>query len=261
MDPPSFSCYPLETHMQIIRQSAKLLTVDAFVDQLGDGDLVFSRSNGFTGHLIQKSGHCIWNHVAMCIYQHWCEATNDDTLYAFDDVEIKNPREGVKIWDMKTGLKAALAGNFNSTLLFGVSRHKYITKDHIRDMWQFWRKEQGKPYTPHYYPLVLAWLDSTSTLKNTFCCWGGVEEDDGRDESDQLSLFKNKATTDDYFCSQIMVECLQQCGVMIREEFTHIPATEWTVANLANTHYRLKNNLCNNFKYTEIEFFHVKLTQ
>ncbi len=121
MDPPSFAYYPLESHPQALQPLVKTLTVDEFVNQVNDGDLIFSRSDGFAGHLIQKSGHCIWNHVAMSLYKYWCEATNDDTVRTLDQIERKNLRTGVKIWQMRTGLKEAFHGDASMHLLFGVS--------------------------------------------------------------------------------------------------------------------------------------------
>ncbi len=251
---PSFSSYGASLRSL---SGVKAVSVDEFAASLKTGDLVFSRSDSFTAHLIQFSGHCIWNHVAMIVFGHWCEATNDDTVYDISNsgVERKNPRCGVKIWDIRTGLSMFLK-KYPGSLFFGVS-HSEGTEEmsYHKQLWQFWLREQGKPYTPDHFSLLLSWFDGLPSITN-LCCWqSGLRLDSDATAS---PLFQNKSTQEHYFCSQVVVECLRQSGTMIGEEFGAAPNTEWTVADLANVNYKLKNNLYNNFKYTEIEFFSVQ---
>lgn len=252
----SFTFYPFSEYGMDMSPFVKQVTVDQFTAQLNDGDLIFSRSDSFEGHLIQLSGHCIWNHVAMCLRKHWCESTNDDTVYTHDNIETKNSKTGVKLWHMGDGIKQFL-NQGNNSIFFGVARLRTTDIDrheHEKRMWNFWIREQGKPYTPNYSTLVLSWLDSFSSI-TSLCYWPGEQDNE---DANQLNLFKNKSTTESYFCSQIIVQCLMETNMLIDEKYSGIPATEWTVADLANSH-RLKNNLRNNFKYTEIEFFNVTL--
>lgn len=253
----SFDLYPVNQHKAEIYHKCKHVTVDQFVDLISDGDLIFSRSNSFEGSLIQISGHCIWNHISMCFFKHWCEATNSDMIYPLVSIENQNKPTGVKLWSMRHGLKSILTQN-PGILILGVSKFTSKaskTSEYVQKMWNFWKKEQGKPYTSNYSVLFFSWFDSWSSLKN-LCCWQGVQ-DTTEQELQQSFVFKNSKTTKDYFCSQIVAECLKEAGVMIPN---YIESTEWTVADFANM-LRLGNNLCNNFKYEEIEFYSVRLSE
>ena len=229
-----------------------------FILSLGTGDLIFSRSDTVTGHLIQFSGHCIWNHVAVCISTmnesngpYWCEATN--TVYENDELA----RGGVKIWNIKDRFDEMFKKEPDTFFIFGVSylKKKEPSKKEEQKLVSFLKKEKGKPYQDAYSVLFFSWFDGFSSIKNTCCCYSTQAV---RDDMDKQPLYAiNKNDTSKYFCSELVAEALVQSGIMkMKKNGKILPSSEWDVAKLADT-VLLNNNLNNNFYYTEIVFYYV----
>jgi hypothetical protein len=247
----SFNLYPY--HREDIQPISKKITVDEFINGLSDGDLIFSRSDSFFGSLIQISGHCIWNHVAMYCDGNWCESTNGPILKD----EIK---PGVASWDIKYGLRKVIVPG--TAVTFGVAKLSGLTLEQRRKLVDFFKKEEGKKYTSSYWILFSSWFDGFKSIKNLICYPGPGDPSVYEEQTSVLSSVNNKDNHREYFCSQFMVEAMKCSGIMykkIKENnlWTEIPSSEWTVADLANTEHRLNRFLREGGKYQNIQFYYV----
>src|ERR1700688_549095 len=69
-------------HENFVDESSSSLNIDQFLRLLNIGDIIFSRSFSPEGNIIQFSGHCIWNHIALVYVspetneKYWWECTN-----------------------------------------------------------------------------------------------------------------------------------------------------------------------------------------
>lgn len=250
------------------------ISLDDFLLVLNTGDLIFSRSASTAGKIIQFSGHCAWNHVAMCVVlkengkdvKYWCEATNRK--------DTPSDNEGVKMWSMESKLRAMLLDD-TTFFTFGVASIKKkedancsnnnnnngLSKEECDKLINFYKREKGKPYKYSYKVLFFSWFDGFSSLKTTLCCYSQYER---REENDTQPLWTiNEQDTSRYFCSELMVEALVETKMMNRkmintgnDKYVEMPSSEWTVADLADITY-VNNNLDNNFYYTEIVLYFV----
>jgi hypothetical protein len=225
--------------------NTKNIDLKTFVKSIQPGDIIFSRSDTILGKVIQFSGHCMWNHVAMCISiknkKYWCESTNSE-----------DGKDGVKIWEMESGLRKYYKSNTDK-FLFGVS--KFNGKNINHTLYKFYKREEGKRYKKNYITLFFSWFDGFSSLKSLFCCKPIDPNIEDQEKINQPLWALNKRDTTKYFCSELLIQCLMDCNIM-KPQFhiitkEQIPSSEWTVANMANTYY-LNKNLNKGYTYSQI---------
>jgi hypothetical protein len=231
----------------------KKITVNEFVNLLKTGDIIFGRSESQFGRIIQFSGHCIWNHIAICVEgddkeKYWCESTNNTNA---------SPFKGVKIWNIKDYFNNEFTKNPNTCFDLGISKLETKNAQVLENIKKFLYLQKGKPYTKSFSVLFFAWFDGFQTI-NRYLCWNNsyrAQVDD--EEVDQPSWALNKNDNTSYFCSQLLADCFLSVGMMKRKYTSYgveIQPTEWSVADFANVEY-LNKNLNNNFKYTKIDFY------
>jgi hypothetical protein len=227
------------------------INLKEFVKMIKPGDIIFSRSDTLFGKIIQFSGHCMWNHVAMCIIinnkKYWCESLNSS-----------NGDDGVKIWEMEKGLRKCLTSNGDS-FLFGLSKMNTTQKINT-NLYKFYKKEEGKKYKKNYLTLFLSWFDGIGSLKSLFCCKPQDPDKERELKLNQPLWAMNKKDTSTYFCSELLVQALLDTTVM-NPQFhkitkQEIPSSEWTVADLANTKY-INRQLKKGYFYSEIVIYKV----
>ncbi len=252
-----------------IEDLCKKQSVDEFVHNLHTGDIIYARSESFFGKIIQTSGHCIWNHVALCVVhpqtneKYWWECTN-----AIDNVnmpEQSNPvlggNTGTRLWHIKNRLTFITSGGENKQrMLLGVAKFIPNTTlwplmDTVAErklaarLFLFMQKEAGKAYQPSFWVIFLSWFDGLKTLKNYICYWNdthSIIEESTNDWSELAAVSK-----DYYFCSQLIIETLKQCGFF---DDTIPKSHEWTVMDIVNVD-NLNTYLPSHQKYQPIEMF------
>ncbi len=235
-------------------QFGEKMNVERFVDFLDSGDVIFSRSNTFFGSVIQYSGHCMWNHVSMCVKnpdtgeKYWWESTNSNDD---DDESCKGlPKDcagnfptGARIWPMLKRLKWMLNGRAEDETftflrlgvckLYGLSAAERERFE--RNCYRFVLKESGKGYERTYWPLILSWYDGWRSLRDLLTCFYGVN---GREvyDYDEDSVTFNRPDVSSYFCSELVMETFLRCGLLkVLTDSSHSKSSgEWTVADIAN---------------------------
>lgn len=229
---------------------SRTTTPESFVDSLQCGDVIFSRSDTLFGSVIQFSGRCMWNHVAMCFEdpatgeKYWWECTNSNdatekSLYGMPEDCAANFPTGARIFPLKNRLKWILSsGGGGRMLRFGVSRLQGMTPSErtafsIRFA-SFVISESGKKYERTYWPLIMSWYDGWKSIRGLFGCSGSNAGDAGNYDEDEVSFGKQDLSS--YFCSELMAETLRQCGLFRERPSSALwrSSGEWTVADLAD---------------------------
>lgn len=245
--------------------------IDDFVKTLGNGDIVFSRSENFVGRIIQNSVKSIWNHVGMCIV---CKETGVKCYWesssAKDAIDLPTAcspmyggkEKGVRMWPLKERLKHMLKQE-GSSILFAVA--KLTIKEptdmslYYKRLNSFVKKASGLPYQDNYMLLFFAWFDGISTVKRYICSPWSEDEHDHDMIDDRGSVVNNEWIINkeasgsvtmypimqkSYFCSQLIVDTLFNMGLM---DYQDTPkCSEWTVDDLfyvRNINIHMKNGI------------------
>lgn len=229
-------------------------SINDFLAELGEGDLIFSRSDTIIGKIIQRSAHSIWSHVGLCVIDpatgmkcYWESANGTDSsdmpggcapLYG-------GAASGVRMWPIKNRLEHMLRPDVNGnprTILFAVSKlslqYPINLLTYTSRLHEFARMKTGIPYQYNYSVIFFAWFDGLPSIKRYFCSSRPAENDidemtDHDIIDDRKSLFtsnKSSGQKNAYFCSELVTDTLMYMGLMNSEECP--PCSEWTVDDL-----------------------------
>jgi hypothetical protein len=203
--PPSQLVFYRNIHSpEFIEHNTISKSIDDFLETLGNGDIVFSRSESFVGKVIQNSVKSIWNHVGMCIvcketgvkcYWESSASKDSNTLPESCRPMYGGGVQGVRMWPLRNRLKEMLKPK-GSSILFAVAKltlQKPIDMTlYYKRLDSFTKKASGLPYQNNYLVLFFAWFDGMTTLKRYLCSSWSEDEHDHDMLDDRGSLVNNE---------------------------------------------------------------------
>jgi hypothetical protein len=232
--------------------------IDDFVNELAEGDIIFSRSDTWIGKIIQHSSQSIWSHVGMCVvdpqtglkcYWESANGSDDENLPQQCKPLYGGGPRGVRMWPIKNRLEYMLAPDTNGngkSILFAVAKmsllHPVPFMQYSSRLHEFVKSKTGTPYQNNYSVLFFAWFDGMPTLSRYFCGSKNIVESESNGDydiiDDRASFVTSNASpstsgggyTTAYFCSELIVDTLINMGLMIADECP--VCSEWTVDDL-----------------------------
>lgn len=181
---------------------------------LRTGDMLFFHADSLPAAIIQWSGHCAWSHVGLvAAYASpgapggrrlglWEAVSTPAGQYSVLDGAL---RAGVRLVDLHERLAHMAPGTVGvRQLSFAPPADRGAFE---AALYRCIAAENGKPYEPSVWTLVLSWLD----------CGGA------------FACFNNARDTSAYFCSELVAETLMQAALLRPID----ASAEFTVGDLA----------------------------